>query len=523
MKLSELVAFRNKINGMSIDTIKEPIRIKLDEIAQMIEAPFNNEDDYITNSFALDINVAKSEIAQAFNNFDSVFNQVKKRVQEQIEEQEKHWYQVSYEMFEVAKDCETTDQILYGRSSTSEKSANVVDTETILRSKLSSYADWRFPGIIIRPGIDDFVESMVGYDPLYVMDQSYELLEPCLKRFPKQYQNRLRPYVVNEWSKEPLLGQLPDDQFGMCLLCNVFNYRPVDIIRKYLEEIYIKLRPGGILLVNFNDCDRASAVKLVEQFAGSYTPGGLIQGLIKSVGFKQVSTWDDGGPSVWLELHKPGELISNRGGQSIATIHRTDDFLDDIDFLKRRAYTKKELDKLHDQARTLGIDENIISTYAPYDLQLHVHENLERLRREQELEYNKQQIAKLKALAVELGIDPEDPNVDSLIREVLDRREAERIRVFEEEKRIAQELEEKRINELHHRARSVGLDPEFYPNEAELLRHIGEAIEQQKKLELRYLRQRAMELRAGDPNLIKYGYSAEKLKILIEEKEKEQK
>ena len=57
----------------------------------------------------------------------------------------------------------------------------------------------------------------------------------------------------------------------------------------------------------------------------------------------------------------------------------------------------------------------------------------------------------------------------------------------------------------------------------ELHEEMAKSVDQRKKEELVRLRQRAMELQAGDPNLIRYGYSAEKLKNLIKQKEEENK
>jgi len=75
-----------------------------------------------------------------------------------------------------------------------------------------------------------------------------------------------------------------------------------------------------MLVLTYNDCDRDKGVRLVEQHFCCYTPGYLVTELTQSVGFDPVFTWNDGGPSTWLELKKPGELTSLRGGQSLAKI-----------------------------------------------------------------------------------------------------------------------------------------------------------------------------------------------------------
>jgi SAM-dependent methyltransferase len=515
MKLSELVDFRNQLNELSSAEPKVLAQSKLDIIMHAIEYPHSESVKPLADPFTPELHSNLKEVYQAFDKFSANIDQLKKQVQAQITEQEKQWFQESYRLFELAQDCETTDQILYGRTPTGEKSDLTIEAEETLRARLSSYADWRWPGIIIRPGVENYVENMVGCDPLYLIDRTHDLLSPCLNRFPLLYQNRLRSYTTNDWSDQPILSRIPDDQFGVCLAHNVFNHRPLEIIRKYLEEIYTKLRAGGALLMSYNDCDRTHAVMLVEQFAASYTPGYLIQDLVKDVGFDIISSWSDGGPSVWLELRKPGELTSRRGGQVISVIHSIESCYGDVDFLKRKVYTTTEVENLQEEAKDLNIEQDIIdrlcSTY-PFELQLLITEIKDRLYQEAR---EKEKLDNLVILAKKYNIDLTSPGWQDAV-ESASNQEAERQRV------IAFKREKKRIKELHQLAKSYNINPQLYNQEEEIHRLIAEAIDQKKKDELKLLRQRAMELQAGDPNLIKYGYSAEKLKQLIKEKEEKQ-
>jgi SAM-dependent methyltransferase len=174
--------------------------------------------------------------------------------------------------------------------------------------------------MIIRPGVDTFIDDMVAYDPLYLVDLDYDYLKPAVDKFNQIYQNRLRKYTITNDLGEHILNKLPDDQFGMCLAYNYFNFRPLDIIKKYLAEIYTKLKPGGILAMTFNDCDRVAAVELVENHYCCYTPGYLIRELARNVGYEIAFDWHDNGPVTWLELRRPGELTSLKGGQTLAEI-----------------------------------------------------------------------------------------------------------------------------------------------------------------------------------------------------------
>jgi len=537
MKLSELVAFRNELNRLSLEDIKNSADASLQVITHLVSSK-----DIVNKNSQSTLDQKYQEILGSFNNFESALKIAKLEVQQLIAEHEKKWFQDSYRLFEEAQQCEVNDHILNNRRSAPSDLTKQADE--ILRSRLVIYGGWQYPGMIIRPGLEDYIESMVSYDPLYIIDQNYELLEPCLKKFPKLYQSRLRPYVINDWGDDPLLGKIPDSQFGVCLAYNVFNYRPLEVLRTYFSEIYKKLRPGGVLLMTFNDCDNEKAVMLVEQFCASYTPGYLVRDLAANIGFELISSWNDGGPNVWLELKKPGTLTSLRGGQTTARIGHLNDFQADIDFDRHRFYSSDEVEELQVRAKNLEIDDEVIESSTPFELQIKIDEILTKIRKEENLKREQIRLELVRQKALQYNIDPNDPDCEKLIhaaeqkeiavengidinqenwqdilKQVLRQKEIERQQREEEERRLAIELENKRIADLHEWAWAHGVDPVMCPNEQEIRRQVAEAIDQGKRELLIKLRQRALELEVGNPSLVRYGYSAEKLQQLIKEKE----
>jgi hypothetical protein len=80
------------------------------------------------------------------------------------------------------------------------------------------------------------------------------------------------------------------------------------------------MRPGGTLIMTYNNCDRAQGVGLVERGFMCYTPKKLIVAHAESVGFECEFEHDGAGDVSWLEFRKPGEITSLRGGQTLAKI-----------------------------------------------------------------------------------------------------------------------------------------------------------------------------------------------------------
>ena len=182
------------------------------------------------------------------------------------------------------------------------------------------HADWHYPAMILRPGLESWIQDLVALDPLYLVDTRASLLEPCLATFPPEYRNRLRSYVVPDTDQDLRLHQLPQGQMSLVLAYNYFHYKPLEVIRRLLAEIYDCLRPGGTVMFTFNDCDRAGAVELAERNYMCYTPGRLILASAELQGYEVMHTYTMDAAATWVELRRPGVLHNLRGGQTLAKI-----------------------------------------------------------------------------------------------------------------------------------------------------------------------------------------------------------
>jgi len=301
-KLSDLVNFKNQLDLLSTKTVQDDSNKELDKITHLFSLEnYNNLLDQ-----------RKLDIQKSFDAFELELEKLKDIVKQEISVLEKPEFQKSYILYE-GEFGNSADYILNLRKHT-------IPNPELFQARLSRYIDWQHSAMIIRPGIENFIDSMVALDPLYLVDLSHDYLAPALSKFNNQYQNRLRTYAVKEDLDQEILGQIPNDQFALCFAYNYFNFRPFEILKKYLDEIYQKLTPGGVFIMTFNDCDRASAVQLVENFYCCYTPGYLVRELAVSMGYELEYSWNDPGPTTWLELKKPGTLTSLKGGQTLAKV-----------------------------------------------------------------------------------------------------------------------------------------------------------------------------------------------------------
>jgi len=280
----------------------------------------------------------RSDILNAFDRFENGFDLVKRQVYDQIRKEEQPYLQNSYKTYEDSRsdryqwqwydDPYPSDSIEERQRMLQMHVERILNnrlplddqTQDFIMNRITRYSGWKSTTMILRPGLEPWMHKMVGSDPLYLVDENYDLLTPSMSQFNEVYQRRLRTYVIREDQEQDILWQLPDHQFSLILAWNYFNHRPFEIVRQYLTEFYKKMTPGGILLMTYNDCDRWEGVKAVDASTGLYTPGSLIQGFAKSLGFEQHFIYHKNGPWTWIEFRKPGEWDSLRGGPSLAKI-----------------------------------------------------------------------------------------------------------------------------------------------------------------------------------------------------------
>jgi hypothetical protein len=74
------------------------------------------------------------------------------------------------------------------------------------------------------------------------------------------------------------------------------------------------------MLFTYNNCDRAHGVALAERAWMMYQPKRLILAHVDRVGLELVNSHEGLGDLSWLELRKPGNIESLRGGQTLAKI-----------------------------------------------------------------------------------------------------------------------------------------------------------------------------------------------------------
>jgi len=309
MKLSEIVAYLNLLDSLDIARECDIATNKLNHITHVV-TEHADQDQSASNSIARVFN----EITNGIAKYTGEIEKLKQNLKSEIIQREQEYLDNSLYLYREEFVHNSPDVILNRRMRIDD------DDDLMLRTRLKNLTDWRLPGMILRPGLETYIEDMVPLDPLYVVDHDQELMRPAVSKFTPEYQRRLREYVINDWADGPILNQLPNNQFGTIFAYHYFNHKPMPIICKFLSEFYQKLRPGGSVLMTYNNCNLAHGVIRAEHTWMLYTPRRLIEQHANETGFELVTAHDGKGDVSWLEFRKPGDLTSLRGGQTLAKV-----------------------------------------------------------------------------------------------------------------------------------------------------------------------------------------------------------
>jgi len=310
MNLSQIVQFKNLIDSLAVDPVgSEAVRHfenLLYHAGNNIELRMESDIKNLERDF--------ESIQQSVESFRQSFSNVSKSLQQLIESRDQIMYNHSMKVYQEEFSQDTIAHLL------DRKLLIDPESKTVMRARLKNHADWRLPGMIIRPRTEDYINDMVALDPLYLVDHDLELVRPVTEQYLPEYQRRLRMYTINDYAERPIFRNFPKGQFGVIFVYNYSNYKPLSVINDYLAEMFQLLRPGGILMFTYNNCDLWHCVSFAEKNYMCYTPGMKIWNLARDHGY--IVNFEHNGllDAKWIELKKPGDLTSIKGGQSLAKI-----------------------------------------------------------------------------------------------------------------------------------------------------------------------------------------------------------
>jgi SAM-dependent methyltransferase len=358
MKLSDTVNYLNHLDTLSVHEAAAVAIAEVTKITHTVQHSAIQAGDHAAALISIQEN-----LATCLKQYQEELKKLREGVRALIQQHEPIYFANSTDLYQQGMRSDTVAYIL--------QRTRPMDpaTEKLLLGRLITYTDWRYPGMVLRPAHSPGLESLVALDPLYLVDTDQALLDPVTCLFTPEYQRRLRYYTINEYTQQDIFWNLPAQQFGFVYAFRYFEFKPWEVLQKYLDEIFVLLRPGGSLLFSFNDCDHWRAVALTENHFCCYTPGRLIRAHVKKLGFEITYDHNDHSTTSWLELRKPGMLDSIRGAQTLAGVfQKVNSTPEVVDNSTQDLYNELDLAMLIELARVLNVNISEAKTKREFNI-----------------------------------------------------------------------------------------------------------------------------------------------------------
>jgi phospholipid N-methyltransferase len=317
MKISELVRIKEQLLKFKSPTFSTFIESKFRETSIYVDnmlSSFVFGD--IKNNLANQLIRLNSHIKQTDELIDNLIQYVEKLIEEQVKEFYKSGYLING--VEFTSDTDVQNERQYRTAICDESVKQIVTAD------IRNHTNSKYPALEIGPGDGQWTEFMVAGDPLYIVDIHPEFIESTKSKFPIEYQRRLRSYLLG-WNGNPKddLSILPQNQFGFIFAWQVFDFFPLDKTTLYLEQCFNLLRPGGVMMFSYNNCEFSNATVSAETGFKSWMTKTLLIQTCEGIGFEIMETRDSLSGFHWIKIKKSGELRTVKVGQAMGEIiHR---------------------------------------------------------------------------------------------------------------------------------------------------------------------------------------------------------
>jgi SAM-dependent methyltransferase len=359
MKLSNIVRYLNHLDTLSVQSATAASIAEVAKITQTVQ-----ESKVQIDETAVELAQIQTDLDVSLQQYEHKLKHLRAGVQKMIEQQESEYLIESTTLYQEGMRFETPDLIL-----TRARSLDM-GTAKLLEDRLAAHANWQYPAMVIRPAHSVGLGNLVAFDPLYLVDTHEDLFSSVRSLFTPEYQRRLRYYVIKEYTQDDIFVNLPQKQFGLVYAFYYFDFKPLEIIQQYLDEVFELLRPGGTFLFSFNDCDNWRAVGAAENHFHCYTPGRMIIQHAQQIGYKIGYTHALSWGTTWVELRKPGVLDSMRGGQAVAGVFKKSGPIrpEGVDISVQDLYNDMDLDQLIKFADRANVDLSQAKTKGEFNI-----------------------------------------------------------------------------------------------------------------------------------------------------------
>jgi len=187
------------------------------------------------------------------------------------------------------------------------------DFLNFIQSRIGLHSEWKYAGLELNPGNGKLTYTLIASDPLYLYSGNFSNISDVKKKFNNFFAEK-RLMIYNS------LDDLPKNSIRIASSVNSYEFLPLDPIKEEMKKVYRLLIPGGNFIFTYNDCEQQASLDLCTNDYRAYNTKTLMQSLVYSLGFDIVKSGCFKGTYSWMDVRKPGNLVTQKLSAPLVTI-----------------------------------------------------------------------------------------------------------------------------------------------------------------------------------------------------------
>ena len=319
MNLSDLVKLKNKLETLDFHRVVNSLQ-NLDEQLTLISnlTMENNTKEYVSSTIRI-IDRAETDIDNKVTGKDALLA----TLQAEIDQQTSHMMTLGYKVNGYAGSDLTVPEV----ERTSRKLILSDDERGEIQTIAKSYTAWEYPCLEVGPGDGEWTPHLIAAQPLYLVDRHREYINNTLSQFNELFQRRVMTYITGVEDNRPEFdfSMLPKEQFGFIFAWNVLNFWPYNETEHSLKQFFDLLLPGGVMMFSYNNCDVPECADAAESGFKSFLTTRWLQVAFEKIGFEVIHFRSTSTHVHWVEIKKPGTLLTFKRHPTMGEIKRVID------------------------------------------------------------------------------------------------------------------------------------------------------------------------------------------------------
>lgn len=177
---------------------------------------------------------------------------------------------------------------------------------SVIKREIGYYSDWRWAGIELNPSNGFLTRAFLSCDPLYLYTGNVVDKEAVKTNFNRFFSEKRMMFYDN-------LLHLPQQQLGLAVSVNSYEFWPMDPIKTEMQKVYNLLLPGGHFIFSYNDCEQLASLDLCASDYRAYNTKSLMTSMSQMFGFDIVKREElCNGTHSFMVVKKPGTLSSQK-------------------------------------------------------------------------------------------------------------------------------------------------------------------------------------------------------------------